>query len=68
MEKIVEVKETGTVKEEPLTWMEKELLEQTRTGSTEVERNRLVYDYRQAHPGTSGSEAYKTLFGTYLGR
>jgi hypothetical protein len=66
--KIVEVKETGTVKEEPLTWMEKELLEQTRTGYTEVERNRLVYDYRQAHPGISGSEAYKTLFGTYLGR
>ncbi len=68
LEKIVEVKETGTVTKEPETWMEKELLEQTRTGYTEVERNRKVYDYRQAHPGVSGSEAYRILFGSYLGR
>ncbi len=68
VEKIVEVKETGTVKEEPPTWMEKELLEQTRTGYTEVQRHKMVYNYRIAHPGVSGSEAYRILFGSYLGR
>ena len=68
VEKIVEVKETGTVTKEPETWMEKELLEQTRTGYTEAQRHKKVYDYRQAHPGVSGSEAYKILFGSYLGR
>lgn len=63
-----EIRTTGTVAEEPLSWMEKELLEQERTGSTEVERNKMVYEYRIAHPGVSGSEAYKILFGSYLGR
>ncbi len=68
VEKITEIKKTGTVTKEPETWMEKELLEQTRTGATEVERNKAVYNYRQAHPGASGSEAYKALYGSYLGR
>ncbi|MBA7621560.1 hypothetical protein ES703_28924 [subsurface metagenome] len=63
-----EIRETGTVTKEPESWMEKELLEQERTGSTEVERNKMVYNYRIAHPGVSGSEAYKILFGSYLGR
>ena len=63
-----EIKETGTVKKEPLTWMEKELLEQERTGYTEAQRHKMVNDYRLAHPGVSGSEAYKILFGSYLGR
>jgi hypothetical protein len=46
-----------------LTAKEKEALEQARTGYTEVERHRLVYEYRQAHPGVSGLEAGKILFG-----
>ncbi|MBA7522526.1 hypothetical protein ES705_14645 [subsurface metagenome] len=67
-EKVTEIKTTGAVKEEPPTWMEKELLEQARTGYTQVKRNKMVNDYRLAHPGVSGTEAYKILFGTYLGR
>ena len=68
LEKITEIKETGTVTKVPKTWMEKELLEQVRTGYTQVERNRLVYDYRIAHPGVGGAEASEILFGSYLGR
>lgn len=67
-EKKEEIRTTGTVEKEPVSWMEKELLEQERTGYTQVQRNKMVYDYRMAHPGVSGSEAYKILFGTYLGR
>lgn len=63
-----EIRETGSVEREPESWMEKEILEQQRTGYTQVERNKLVYEYRQEHPEASGTEAYKDLFGTYLGR
>jgi len=63
-----EIKETGTVKKEPLTWMERELLEQERTGYTEAQRHKMVYDYRITHPGVSGLQAYNILFGSYLGR
>lgn len=63
-----EIKTTGTVAVEPLSWMEKELLEQARTGYTEVQRHKMVNDYRLAHPGVSGSRAYDILFGSYLGR
>ena len=63
-----EIKETGTVEKEPVTWMEKELLEQERTGYTEAQRHNMVYNYQIAHPGVSGSQAYNILFGSYLGR
>lgn len=53
---------------EPETWMEKEVLEEARTGDTQVERNKAVYEYRLAHPGVSGSEAYQIIYGSYLGR
>jgi hypothetical protein len=67
-EKVAEIKATGTVAKTPKTWMERELLEQARTGYTEVDRHKLVADYREKHPGVSGAQAYEILFGSYLGR
>ena len=46
--------------EKPSAWEEKE---QARTGYTEDERNRMVYEYQMAHPGVLGMEAYRILFG-----
>ncbi len=59
-----EIHKAGVYEGQPkdLTWMEKEALEETRTGYTQVERNKMIYNYRIAHPGVSGLEASKILF------
>ncbi|MBA7586560.1 hypothetical protein ES708_28562 [subsurface metagenome] len=55
-------KEEEKEEEKPKTIVEKQQAEEERTGYTEVERHKLVNDYRLANPGTSGLEAYKLLF------
>ncbi|MBA7607865.1 hypothetical protein ES703_15034 [subsurface metagenome] len=55
-------KEEEEEEEKPKTIVEKQQAEEERTGYTEVERHKLVNDYRLANPGTSGLEAYKLLF------
>lgn len=48
---------------EGLTLQERAKLEEVRTGYSSLERNRMKYDYSQAHPGVSMAEASKILFG-----
>ncbi|MBA7478133.1 hypothetical protein ES707_13554 [subsurface metagenome] len=60
-----EIEKAGVYAGQPkdLTWMEKEKLEETRTGYSKPARLQMMSDYRTAHPGVSGAEANKILFG-----